>query len=63
MKNTLPLFESGEAREIAKKHCRSIGVSIRTLEGLVEAELNQVGKKTKRGIWEEFDEVLTADED
>ncbi len=25
---------------------------------LVEAELEQVGKRTKRGLWERFDELL-----
>jgi hypothetical protein len=63
VKNTLPLFENGEARELAKRHCRSIGVSIRVLESLVEAELEQVGKKTKRGLWQSFDEVLTEEEE
>jgi transposase len=63
MKSTLPLFESGESREIAKRHCRSIGVSIRTLEALVEAELDQVGKQRKRGLRESFDQLLGEEED
>jgi len=63
MKNTLPLFENGDARDLAKRHCRSIGISIRSLESLVEAELEQVGKKTKRGLWQAFDDVLGEDEE
>lgn len=63
MKSALPLFENSEARDIAKRHCRSIGVSIRVLEALVDAEFEQVGKKTKRGLWLVFDEVLSEDED
>ena len=62
MKNALPLFENSDARDIAKRHCRSIAVPIRVLEALVEAEFDQVGKKTKRGIWQAFDEVLSEDD-
>ena len=62
MKSTLPLFENNESREIAKRHCRSIGVSIKTLEALIEAELDQLGKQRKRGLWQTFDDLL-LDED
>ena len=63
MKSTLPLFENGEARELAKRNCRSIKVPIGMLESLIEAEMDQVGKKTKRGLWQSFDEILSEEED
>jgi hypothetical protein len=63
MKSTLPLFENSESREIAKKHCRSIGVSIKTLEALIEAELDQLGKQRKRGLWQSFDNLLLEEDD
>ncbi len=63
MKNTLPLFENDGARDITKRQCRSIGVSIRVLESLVEAEFDQLGKKTKRGIRQCFDDILAEDEE
>jgi len=62
MKNSLPLFENGETREIAKRHCRSIGISITILEDLIRAELDQVGKQRKRGLWQAFDDILSEEE-
>lgn len=55
----LPLFEPGEGRELLKRRCRELKVPINVLEALVEAELKQVGKMRKRGLYEEFDEILS----
>jgi hypothetical protein len=52
------LFDPGDGRELLKKRCREARVPIGTLESLVEAELKQVGKLRKRGLYEDFDEVL-----
>lgn len=54
----LPLFEPGDGRDLLKKRCRELKVPINVLEALVEAELRQVGKMRKRGLYEEFDEIL-----
>jgi hypothetical protein len=56
--NGLPLFEQGDAREVLKRRCREAKISITLLEALVAAELDQVGKRTKRGLWERFDELF-----
>jgi hypothetical protein len=55
----LPLFEPGDGRDLLKKRCREVKVPINVLESLVEAELRQVGKMRKRGLYEEIDEVLS----
>lgn len=34
------------------------GVKIGVLEELIEAELDQQGKRRKRGLWDEFDRIL-----
>lgn len=52
------LFEAGAGREALKARCRSAKISISTLEQLVEAEFEQVGKLRKRGLHERFDEIL-----
>ena len=54
------LLDKGPGREAMKRYCRAIGVSIQTIEKLVEAELDQVGKKRRHGIFEAFDSVLEA---
>lgn len=54
------LLDKGPGREAMKRHCRSIGVSIQTIESLVEAELDQLGKKRRHGIFEAFDSILES---
>jgi hypothetical protein len=56
--NGIPLFEQGDARDALKRRCREAKVSITLLEALVQAELEQVGKRRKAGLWEQFDELL-----
>lgn len=56
--NGIPLFEQGDAREALKKRCREAKVSIVVLEGLVQAEIDQVGKRRKTGLWDRFDDLL-----
>ena len=56
--NGIPLFDQGNAREALKKRCREAKTPISTLEALVQAELEQVGKRRKTGLWEQFDELL-----
>lgn len=51
------LLESGPGREALKKHCRPI-IKVKYFEALVEAELEQLGKRRKHGIWQRFDEIF-----
>jgi hypothetical protein len=52
------LLNSTKGRKIVKKHCKELGISIELIEDLVGAELEQVGKLRKRGLFESFDELL-----
>lgn len=56
--NGIPLFDQGDARDALKKRCREAKIPIALLEALVQAELEQVGKRRKTGLWEQFDELL-----
>jgi hypothetical protein len=56
---SIPLFEAGNGREELKRRCREEKVPIAVVEALVEAELEQVGKERKRGLWDKFDEILS----
>lgn len=52
------LLESGPGRDALKRQCRRIKFKVDAFESLVEAELEQVGKVRKRGLWEKFDEIF-----
>jgi hypothetical protein len=52
------LLDSSEGRGLVRRLCRSATIPISTLEELVNAELDQQGKKRKAGLWEEFDRIF-----
>jgi hypothetical protein len=56
--NGLPLFEQGDARDSLKRRCREAKIPISLLDELVKAEIEQIGKKRKRGLRERFDQLL-----
>lgn len=56
--NGIVLLDSATSRKIVRRHCRREDISITLLEDLVAAELEQIGKKRKRGLFERFDELL-----
>lgn len=58
----ITLLEPGPGRDALKRRCRENKISIRMIEELVDAELEQVGKRKKRGLHERFDEILSSAE-
>ena len=52
------LLDRGTGREVMKRYCRNAGISIRTVEDLVDEELRQQGKARRHGIFEAFDRIL-----
>lgn len=64
MANTgVVLLESKTSRRIVRRHCREVGVPIEVLDDLVGAELEQIGKLRKRGLYERIDDILDQLED
>ena len=64
--NVVVLMRSEKGRALVREKCKASGLDITVLERLIEAELDQVGKLRKRGLWEDFDEIfadLDEDED
>lgn len=57
-KHVVVLLATEEGRQAVRRHCRAQGVRLNIFEELVDAELEQTGKKRKRGLWERFDDVL-----
>lgn len=57
------LLDSETGRAIVRKHCRKAGIPITELEDLVAEEIKQAGKLRKRGLFEEFDQILGRSEE
>ena len=56
--NVVVLMRSEKGRALVREKCAAAGLDMAVLERLIEAELNQVGKLTKRGLWVNFDEIF-----
>lgn len=52
------LLDSKTGRRIVRRHCREEDIDMNLLEDLVRAELEQTGKRRKRGLFERFDDLL-----
>lgn len=57
-RNVVVLLNSGDGRKLVRKRCKEAGVQMSDLEQLIEAEVEQLGKKRKAGLWEEFDRIF-----
>jgi hypothetical protein len=47
-----------EGRRLVQEKCSENGFDIAFMEELVQAELEQIGKQKKIGLWEDFDDIL-----
>jgi DNA-binding MarR family transcriptional regulator len=52
------ILSTPEGREIVRNHCRASKVRVAIFQELVEAELEQTGKKRKAGLSDRFDDIL-----
>lgn len=57
-RDTVVLFSTKEGEALVRKHCRAAGIRLADLKELVEIEADQVGRKRKAGIWDQFDDVI-----
>ena len=57
-RNVVVLLNTDEGRRLVRAKCRGTGLKIAMFERLVEAELERQGMMRRRGLWEEFDEIL-----
>lgn len=60
-RNVVVLLSTTEGRALLRQKCREAGLSVETLEALIEAELEQIGKQRKHGRTDAFDEILSQD--
>ncbi len=57
------LDPNGLGRQMVKKLCREHSIRIAEFEELVQAEVEQTGKLRKKGLWDQFDDILDRMED
>jgi hypothetical protein len=62
-RNIVVVLNTEEGRSLVRRKCRGIGLKISTFEQLIEAELDQQGKKRKAGLWDELDMILDEEVD
>lgn len=59
-RSVVVLLNSSEGRKLVRQRCRDAGLQMSDLEQMIEAEVEQLGKKRKAGLWEEFDRIFDA---
>lgn len=62
-RNMVVLLNSEEGRRLVRSRCRAAGLKMVDLEQLINAEIEQLGKKRKAGLWEEFDRIFDGMDD
>lgn len=63
-RNVVVILDQKEGRALVKRLCRKYGVRIAEFEELVSVQMEQVGKQRRKGLWQQFDDILDRmDED
>jgi hypothetical protein len=62
-RNIVVLLDQEDGRALVKRACRSNGIRFAEFQELVQAEVEQTGKQKKRGLWDQFDDILDRMED
>lgn len=62
-RNVVVILDQKEGRQLVVRLCRKYGIRIAEFQELVDAELAQVGKQKKRGLFIEFDDILDRMDD
>lgn len=58
MRNTVPFLSDQESLELLEKHCADAGVSVRTIQQLVQTIEKYEGMGRRHGIFEDISEVI-----
>jgi hypothetical protein len=56
--NIVVLLDKPEGRKLIRQHCLERDFDINFMEELIDAELKQIGKQRKAGLWSDFDDIL-----
>lgn len=52
------LLDNVDGRAMIKKACNTEGLRFPEFQELVQAEVKQIGKKRRAGLWDSFDDIL-----
>ncbi|MDK9705329.1 MAG: hypothetical protein OEL20_19565 [Sulfuritalea sp.] len=57
-RNVVVLLDNQEGRALVKEVCKRDGILFGEFQELVQAEVEQTGKLRKKGLWDDFDDIL-----
>ena len=57
-RNVVVLLDNRGGRAMVKAACKEGGLLFAEFQELVQAEIEQTGKQRKRGLWDDFDDIL-----
>ncbi len=57
-RNVVVLLDNQEGRALVKDACKASGLLFSEFQELVQAEIEQTGKQRKKGLWDDFDDIL-----
>lgn len=56
--NHIALLDNAQSREMVQRICEDHKLEFGVFQELIQAELKQAGKLKKRGLWDDFDDIL-----
>lgn len=56
--NVVVLLDNPEGRSLVREECIQNRVIFQEFVELVQAEVDQTGKQRKKGLWDQFDDIL-----
>ena len=59
-RNSVVLLSNDEGRKLVRSLCAKAGLPMEVLEELITEEIEQLGKKRKAGLWDEFDRIFDS---
>lgn len=56
--NVVVLLDNPEGRSLVREECLENNIIYQEFVDLVQAEVDQTGKQKKKGLWDQFDDIL-----
>jgi hypothetical protein len=57
-RNVVVLLDNPDGRTLVRDACKTSGILFFEFQELVQAEIEQTGKQRKKGLWDDFDDIL-----